>query len=63
METILPLASRATALTLASGDALAELTVTARLRESMSGVVTSSSTAAVATGSIQTVCQMPDDWV
>ncbi|CAM5734392.1 hypothetical protein SBADM41S_01582 [Streptomyces badius] len=60
MPTILPSRSRATAVIRASADAFAELTVTARRPVSMSGVVVKESMAAGATGSIHTVCQMPE---
>ncbi|CAO0827335.1 hypothetical protein SMICM17S_12389 [Streptomyces microflavus] len=63
VPTTLPLRSRATAVIRALPDAFAELTVTARRPVSMFGVVVRESMAAGATGSIQTVCQMPEDGV
>ncbi len=63
LPTTLPRWSRATASTRAVADAPADSTVTARVLVSMSGVVTTLSMDVSATGSIQTVCQMPEDWV
>ncbi len=55
--------SRATAVTFARAEALRDSARTVRVPLPMSGVLTILSTAVLATGSIQTVCQMPEDWV
>ncbi len=60
MPTCLPRASRATAVTLAPA---AEETCSDNEFVVRSGVILTSSTALSGTGSIHTVCQMPDDGV
>jgi len=58
--TALPSLSSATTVAWAVEDAPADLTVTATEPVFRLGVLTTVSMAAVGTGSIQTVCQMPD---